>query len=126
MHIFPIHEQYIKYFSVLLAFYDGVYVGLDRFGSEFLCPENDRINNLVELINRGWIEQLILSHDMPYYYDWGTNNFKDFLEKDPFDRPVLYTHIHENVLPELKKRGVSDEEIYTMLVENPARVFSGR
>ena len=23
MHIFPIHEQYIKYFSVLLAFYDS-------------------------------------------------------------------------------------------------------
>ena len=104
----------------------GVYIGLDRFGSEFLWPESDRIDNLIELIDRGWIRQLILSHDMPYYYDWGENSFQKFLNAEPFDRPVLYTHIHESVIPKLKERGVSDAEIHTMLVENPARVFSGR
>ena len=103
----------------------GVYIGLDRFGSEFLWPEKDRINNLLELCDRGWTDRIIISHDMPYYYDWGQFNFKWFKSLGSFDQEVIFTHIFENVVPELKRRGMSDDEIDTLLVKNPARVFNG-
>lgn len=102
----------------------GVYVGLDRFGSEFLWPEKDRIRNLIELLSRGWADRLIISHDYPYFMDWGRDNFNDFRERGSFDHYVLYTHIHNNVLPVLRENGISETDIYTMLVDNPARILS--
>jgi phosphotriesterase-related protein len=36
-----------------------------------------------------------------------------------------YTHITDDVLPALRERGVTDEQIAAMLVDNPARYFSG-
>ena len=42
-----------------------------------------------------------------------------------FDNITGFTHIFESVLPKLKARGVSEDEIHTLLVKNPARVFHG-
>jgi len=35
------------------------------------------------------------------------------------------THLFKRVLPELRRQGVSEEAIRTMLVENPRRYFAG-
>jgi len=32
-------------------------------------------------------------------------------------------HIHNDVLPALKSKGITDEQIHTMLVENPYRIL---
>ena len=37
-----------------------------------------------------------------------------------------YLHIHNHVLPALKHRGVSDEQINTMLVDNPRKIFENQ
>ena len=37
-----------------------------------------------------------------------------------------YLHIHNDVLPALKERGVTDEQITTMLVDNPRKVFENQ
>ena len=34
-----------------------------------------------------------------------------------------YLHIHNDVIPALKQRGVTDEQLHTMLVDNPRRIF---
>ena len=34
-----------------------------------------------------------------------------------------YLHIHNDVIPALKKRGVTEEQIQTMMVENPRAIF---
>ena len=103
----------------------GVYLGLDRFGLEVLWPEEDRVRNLLELMDRGWINRLIISQDIPFYSDWGKNSFKKFEAIRSFDNITGFTHIFESVLPKLKARGVSEDEIHTLLVKNPARVFHG-
>jgi phosphotriesterase-related protein len=36
-----------------------------------------------------------------------------------------YEHIHHDVLPALREQGVTDEQLTTMLVENPRRYFAG-
>jgi len=34
-----------------------------------------------------------------------------------------YLHIHNDVIPALRQKGVSDEQVQTMLIENPRRIF---
>ena len=113
----------LDYLEELLSM--GVYLGLDRFGLEVLWPEEDRLRNLLELMDRGWINRLIISQDIPFYSDWGKNSFKKFEAIRSFDNITGFTHIFESVLPKLKARGVSEDEIHTLLVKNPARVFHG-
>lgn len=113
----------LDYLEELLSM--GVYLGLDRFGLEVLWPEEDRVRNLLELMDRGWINRLIISQDIPFYSDWGKNSFKKFEAIRSFDNITGFTHIFESVLPKLKERGVSEDEIHTLLVKNPARVFHG-
>lgn len=113
----------LEYLEELLE--RGVYLGLDRFGCDNFWPEESRINNLLELMDRGWIDQLTLSQDIPFYSDWGTGNFQRFAATKSFDGAVTFTHIFENLIPALRARGVSENEIHTLLVKNPARVFHG-
>jgi phosphotriesterase-related protein len=35
-----------------------------------------------------------------------------------------YLHIHDDVIPALKADGVTDEQLNTMLVDNPRNIFS--
>lgn len=35
-----------------------------------------------------------------------------------------YGHLLENIRPELQRRGVSNAQLHTMLVENPARLLA--
>ncbi len=37
-----------------------------------------------------------------------------------------YLHIHNDVIPALKDRGVTDEQLTTMLVDNPRRIFENQ
>ncbi len=75
-------------------------------------------------MDRGWINRLIISQDIPFYSDWGKSSFKKFEAIRSFDNITGFTHIFESVLPKLKARGVSEDEIHTLLVKNPARVFT--
>jgi phosphotriesterase-related protein len=34
-----------------------------------------------------------------------------------------YLHIHDDVIPALKRKGVSEEQLRMMLVENPKKIF---
>jgi phosphotriesterase-related protein len=35
-------------------------------------------------------------------------------------------HIHDDVIPALKREGVTEAQLHTMLVENPRRILEGR
>jgi predicted metal-dependent phosphotriesterase family hydrolase len=46
--------------------------------------------------------------------------------RGPIDLAKLGTtlmHEHNDVIPALKQKGVSDEQVHTMLVENPRKIF---
>ncbi len=96
----------------------GVYVSFDTFGSEFAyegIPEPrdaDRINCLLELLDRGYADRLLLSQDVCYKIQmpqYGGNG---------------YCHVLADIVPALRRRGVSDAELHGMLVKNPARVLA--
>jgi phosphotriesterase-related protein len=96
----------------------SVYLSFDTFGSEFAydgVPEPrdaDRIGWLLHLLDKGYADRLLLSQDVCYKMQLSRYGGRG------------YSHLLADIVPELKRRGVSDDELRKMLVENPARVLA--
>lgn len=97
---------------------NGSYIGMDRFGIDTILSFDDRVNTVAEMCRRGHANQMVLSHDAACYNHW--------LPERPLPQILPrwhYLHIHNDVIPALKKQGVSDEQLRAMLVDNPRRIF---
>jgi len=106
----------IEYLEKVMA--TGSYIGMDRFGIDVLLPFEDRVATVAKLCELGYAEKMVLSQD--------ANCFMDGLPEAAV--PVVlpnwhYLHIHNDVIPALKERGVTDAQITTMLVDNPRKIF---
>jgi phosphotriesterase-related protein len=109
----------IAYLEELIA--NGSYLGMDRFGLDNMLPFEDRVDTVARMCERGHAERMVLSHDASCFMDWLPE------AAVPVVLPNWhYLHIHNDVLPALKQRGVTDEQINTMLVDNPRAIFSRR
>jgi len=96
----------------------GSTLGMDRFGVDAYCPTPERVETVARLCEGGHVQRMVLSHDAGCHMDWFDD---DFLRQAQPNWNFL--HISTDVLPALRKRGVSDEQIDTMLVENPRRIL---
>jgi len=106
----------IQYLEKLIS--NGSYLGMDRFGIDVLLSFEDRVNTVARMCERGHAEKMVLSQD--------ASCFIDALPEAAL--PAIlpnwhYLHIQNDVVPALKKRGISDEQITTMLVDNPRDIF---
>jgi len=97
----------------------GSTIGMDRFGLDMLLPFEERVATVATLCERGYADRMVLAHDAACHIDW-------------FDDPVraavspnwVYTHIHDDVLPALLERGVTQAQIDQMLIDNPRRILA--
>jgi phosphotriesterase-related protein len=106
----------IGYLEELIA--AGSYLGMDRFGLDLLLPFEDRVATVATMCERGHADKMVLSHDAMCFFD--------ALPEDmiPAVAPNWhYLHIHDDVLPALRARGVTEEQIDTMLIHNPRKIF---
>ncbi|HEV3038500.1 MAG TPA: phosphotriesterase-related protein [Candidatus Angelobacter sp.] len=106
----------LSYLEELLG--NGSYIGMDRFGLDTILSFEDRVKTVAALCQRGHANKMVLSHDAACYNHW--------LPERPL--PVMlprwhYLHIHNDVIPALKQQGVTDEQLKTMLVTNPRKIF---
>jgi phosphotriesterase-related protein len=99
----------------------GSFVGMDRFGLDLLLPFEQRVDTVAALCRRGYASRIVLSHDAACHIDW----FAPAVRERVHPR-WHFTHIHDDVLPALRERGVSEDQIVTMLVENPRAYFTAR
>lgn len=102
----------------------GSYLGFDRFGLDILVPDEQRIDALVALLQKQQERRIIVSHDSV----WCTRGQPfpaEMLAGIDVDKLFNPTHFHRNIIPALLARGVSREQIDTMLVDNPRRFFQG-
>ncbi|WP_433173490.1 phosphotriesterase family protein [Actinoallomurus sp. CA-150999] len=107
----------LAYLEELIA--NGSYLGMDRFGIEFTSFE-DRVATVAALCERGHAGRMVLSHD--------SYCFNDRFDPDVVRRrhPNYHLlHISRDVLPALHERGVTEEQIHQMLVDNPRRILGG-
>ena len=106
----------LAYLEELIA--NGSYIGMDRFGIDTILSFEDRVNTVAEMCKRGHSGKMVLSHDAACYNHW--------LPERPLAAMLPrwnYLHIHNDVIPALKQKGVTEEQLHTMLVENPRKIF---
>ncbi|BDR91375.1 phosphotriesterase family protein [Vulcanisaeta souniana] len=100
---------------------EGAFVGLDRFGLDLYLPLEKRVRTTIELIRRGWVDQILLSHDYCPVIDWYPTETVRNMVPD-----WSMTLIFEKVIPRLRDEGVTQEQVDKILMDNPRRLFSGR
>ncbi|MBY0146127.1 phosphotriesterase [Neobacillus niacini] len=104
----------------------GVRIGFDRFGIQVLVGapfDQERINTLVSLLNEGYEDQILLSHDSIIVW----------LGRPPvMDEQVSQimgnwqpAHIFENILPVLREKGINETQFDKMLGGNAKELFAG-
>lgn len=103
----------LDYIEELLA--RGPYIGLDRYGLDYILPTEKRNEVAIELIRRGHIEKLMLGQDACATIDWFPEEV--IAQMVPNWR---FTFLWEGVLPVLQSASASDVDIGTMLERNPA------
>lgn len=96
----------------------GSLLGMDRFGINIENSTERRIATIVELVRRGYLERIVISHDANCFIDYLTIE-----QKETFLPQWNYRHISEDVLPALLKAGLTESDIDTILVDNPRRHF---
>jgi phosphotriesterase-related protein len=62
---------------------------------------------------------MVLSHDYSCYLDWFPPGSLDDLKN------WHYQHVSQDLLPYLRERGVTDDQVDDMLVRAPARILTG-
>ena len=98
----------------------GSYLEYDLFGwetsyypfSEIEMPnDGQRIGFIKLLVDHGYAERLLLAHDV--FGKSGLAAYGGF----------GIAHILENIVPRMRERGISDEDVHSMIVANPACVL---
>ena len=97
----------------------GVYIEFDWLGAPgspggYLNPLHDRkvAQGITHLLKEGYASQILLSHDVCtkiQYKKYGGLGF---------------TYLHDYFIPALHEMGVSEADIHTIMVDNPARALT--
>ncbi len=98
----------------------GSVIGMDRFGVNQLLPLEQRVSTIVELCKRGYAPQMVLSHDACCHLDFFQMGRAELQASMP---QWNFRHIPDDVIPALRKAGLSDRELTTLTIENPRRIF---
>jgi phosphotriesterase-related protein len=97
----------------------GSLLGMDRFGVEFTISMEERVATIAEMVKRGYVGHLALSHDCCAWSDFFPR-VEDYHAAMPRHN---YLHIHNEVIPALLEAGVSQHDLDTMFIDNPRRHF---
>jgi len=99
---------------------NGSYLGFDRLGMEHMARDEDRIRTLLGLLELGYAERIVLSHDAAFFSrvtppSWRAKSVPHWrMENIPL-----------RILPRLRREGVSEDTIRMLMVDNPRRILSG-
>ena len=105
---------------------EGVRIGFDRFGIQVLVGaplDQERVATLISLLESGYEDQILLAHD----------SVNIWLGRPPVMNEQVTKimenwhpgHIFENILPDLREKGITEQQISKMLGENAVSLFAG-
>lgn len=99
----------------------GSMLGFDRFGMTHVAPDEQRIDVLVDLCNRGYADRIAVSHDAAFFSrvtppSWRAANAPEW----------SMDHISRRIRPALRERNLDDQTLHQLLVENPRRILTGK
>ncbi|MFC4595701.1 phosphotriesterase family protein [Sphingobium tyrosinilyticum] len=100
----------------------GAYVGFDRFGLEIEVTDAVRARNLAALAQAGHQERILVSHDAVACWKGRAGKVEPEVLEAAHPNWRM-THFFENVIPELRRLGMSDADFTDITVTNPRRYF---
>jgi phosphotriesterase-related protein len=104
----------------------GVYIGLDRYGLEYILPIDRRNATAAELLRRGHVERMHVAQDYCATIDWLPPEAWQGLFDAGQIRNWSMTLVFDEVFPALREEGVWDDGVErTVLVDNPRRWLAG-
>ena len=110
------------YMELAKIYRQGVYGGFDRWGLIESCPtwfsgpEEDQYAVLCSVLGAGFGKQVLFSHDCDLW-------LRGFSTPGEIHNPWL--HIPEVVLPALRARGITQEQIDDIMINNPREFLCG-
>ncbi|MBS4210931.1 phosphotriesterase family protein [Neobacillus rhizophilus] len=96
----------------------GPFIGMDRYGITRVCSNESRNDTVIALAKLGYADRMFLSQDYCCSYDW----YPDGTSAKAFPSWSM-SFVLEEVIPELKKNGVTEEQVTNMMVDNARRWF---
>jgi phosphotriesterase-related protein len=98
----------------------GCWIGMDRYGLDLFLPTEQRNATALALLERGYADRMFLSQDWCSTLDWFPPDVLEQLHESLTPNWSM-TFLFEQVIPELKERGMTQEQLEQMMVENPRR-----
>jgi phosphotriesterase-related protein len=102
----------------------GCWIGMDRYGLDIFLGTEQRNATVLALLDRGYAERMFLSQDYCSTIDWFALEVQAYLKENEVPDWSM-TFLFEKVIPELKERGMTDEQLDQMMVANP-KAWLGR
>jgi phosphotriesterase-related protein len=106
----------LDYIDTLLD--TGCWIGMDRYGLDIFLPTDRRNATVLALLDKGRADRMFLSQDYCSTIDWFPLDVQDHLKANEVPNWSM-TFLFEEVIPELKERGMTDDQLGRMMVENP-------
>jgi len=103
----------VEYIEELIS--NGSYVGFDTFGLP-MVETNVRIDLLTELIERGHADKIVVAHDHACFGDFIPAYYR---QMDSYRK----TYFSDTIVPLLATRGITADQVRTLTVTNPRRIF---
>jgi phosphotriesterase-related protein len=98
----------------------GCWIGMDRYGLDLFLPIEPRNATVLALLERGYADRMFLSQDYCSSIDWFPIEVQAYLKENEVPKWSM-TLLFEEIITELKERGMTDEQLEEMMVENPKR-----
>jgi phosphotriesterase-related protein len=96
----------------------GCWIGMDRYGLDIFLPTEQRQKTVLALLEKGHADRMFLSQDWCSTLDYFTPELEEQIK--PVAAPKWsMTFLFEQIIPELKERGMTDDQLSQMMVENP-------
>lgn len=99
----------------------GSFLGFDRFGMEHVGRDEDRIRMLLQLLDAGYADRIVLSHDAAVFSRMTPPSWR--AAKVP---TWTMSHLFETILPRLRAEGLDSATEHQLLVANPQWLLVGR
>ena len=96
----------------------GCFIGLDRYGIDIYLPTENRQVTTLALLERGYADRMFIAQDYCSTIDWFPREIQEYLKANEVPDWSM-TFLFEKVIPELKERGMTEEQVDQMMVENP-------
>jgi phosphotriesterase-related protein len=94
----------------------GAFVELDSVGAPHQ-PQADLVRTVIALIEAGFIDRILLSHDAGWYNPARSDGLPDEGYRG-------YTALMRDFIPALLQQGVTEEQVNLITVDNPANAFA--